>query len=86
MAVAHITLDDGSTIEDIAVPEWLAPHVTDYMAAMATMQAAAAELAVAAAAHAAAEVELLAKQQTFSSAQQALNDITASIAANLGGN
>lgn len=86
MAVANITLDDGSTIEDVAVPEWLAPHITGYLAAMEIMQTAAAEVAVAAAAHAAAEGELLTKQQAFSSAQQALNDITASIAANLGGN
>ena len=86
MAVANITLEDGSTIEDIAVPEWLAPHVVSYMDAMEAMQAAGVELAIAAAAHAEAEAVLLSKQQTFSSAQQALNDITAAIAANLGGN
>jgi|JI9StandDraft_1071089.scaffolds.fasta_scaffold25444_4 hypothetical protein len=86
MAVASITLEDGSTIEGIEVPEWLAPHVTTYMDAMAAMQTAAAELAEAVAVHAAAETVLLAKQQAFTSAEQALNDITANIANNLGGN
>ncbi len=86
MALADITLADGSKIEGVVLPDWLAPHVTDYLEAMALVQALSVELAEAAAVHAAAEAALLIKQQAFASAKQALDDITASIAVNIGGN
>lgn len=86
MALADITFADGSKVEGIVLPDWLAPHVTDYLDALAATTAAALEVEVAQAAHAAAEAELLTKQQALASAQQVLDIITAAIAANLGGN
>lgn len=80
MAQADITLSDGSKIKGIEVPDWLAPHVTEYLEALSGVKAAAAEMAIAAAAHGAAEQVLLQKQQEYAAAQQALENITASIA------
>lgn len=86
MAIANITLDNGTEINGINVPEWLAPNVVDYLDRIAAVQAAAVEVAVAYQAHTEAEAELLSKQQALASAQQAVNDIMAAIAANIGGN
>lgn len=85
MAIANITLDNGTEINGIDVPEWMAPNVPDYLAAVAALQTAAAAFAVATADRAAADAEYNAKSHDFTLARQNVEAIMEQIMQNIGG-
>jgi hypothetical protein len=85
MAVAHITLEDGTDLGLVEVPDWMAPNVPDYLTAVDAFRLAASELAEATADRAAAEAVFNSKTHNFKVAQDNVEAIMNHIMRNIGG-
>lgn len=85
MAEAHITLDDGTDLGVIEVPDWMAPNVPAYLDAVDAFRLAAAALAEATANRDAAEAAFNARTQDFKVAQLSVEAIMEQIMQNIGG-